>query len=320
MKHKQKQGAILPSLMAAMLVLSSNSHAATIIQTVNDGANSDWNTHALWGSPTAAVPTAGNDYVTSATGTGAGASAATGLGSSVTMRVRDTGVAAFAGDSLAIVAGTEILLKNNATTSTGNIILNGGTIRYAPSSGTLATLAGTLNVASTSYLGLAGTVSETFTVNSTLTGGSLLHLAAGNTANGTQISGLVIAFGGDLSAFTGTLDLGGGTTTTGAQAATLDFNQDYNLSAVSLIMGQSASADLLNLDQNLTFGSFTFNASSLGAGTYTAGDLNGLFGNGSQFVDGGGTLTIAAVPEPGTLAMLAGGLGMLGIFRRRKTT
>ena len=301
---------ILAAIAGMVTALTSVSNAATITQTVNDTVNSDWNTHALWGSP-AAVPTAGNNYLTANLG---GAASSTGLGSSVTTRVRDTGVNPFAGDSLTISSSTELLLKNNNTTTTGNVILNGGTVRFAPSGGTLATLAGTLNVAADSYLGLAGSVNQTFTVNSAITGSGVLHLAAGNTASTVQPI-LTLALGGDLSGFNGVLNLGGGTSTSGSINATLDFNLNYTLPFVAFVMGQSASADVVNLDQNVTFGSFTFGSTSLAAGTYTATDLNGLVGNGSQFIDGGGTLTV--VPEPSTFAMLTAGLTLLAIRRRR---
>jgi hypothetical protein len=304
---------ILPALVGAAFALGYPAGASTVVQTVNDSTTSDWNLHAIWGSP-AAVAAAGNDYVTSTSASGA-ASSSTGLGVSVSARVRDTGVNPFAGNSLTIVSGTELLLKNNATTTTGNITLNGGVVRYAPSGGSQATLAGTLNVAAESYLGLAGTVNETLTVNSALTGSGTLHVAAGNTANATQAA-LTVSFGGDLAGFTGIFSLGGGTSTTGSLNAILDFNQNYSLPSAGLTMGQSASADVLNLDQNIGFGSFTFGATKLGAGTYTASDLNGLFGNGSQFT-GTGTLTIL-VPEPSALAVLATGFGLLVARWRRQ--
>lgn len=287
--------------------------AAVIVQTANDGTNGNWNTRAIWGTP-AATPTAGNDYVT---GTGFAAAGATNLGVSVTGRIRDTGVAPFAGDSLTIVSGSELLLKNLSTTSTANIILNGGVIRYAPTGGNAATLAGNLDVAAESYLGTNNGVVTTFTVAAALTGNSILHVAAG-AGDASNLSS-TISFTGDLSGFTGTFNLGGGTRTGGAKDATLDFGQDYVLPSVSLRMGETASADFLNLDQNLTFGSFSFASTALPAGTYSAAALNGLFGNGSQFIDLAGTHTFTVVPEPSAAALLAGvGCCLVVLGRRRR--
>ncbi len=291
--------------------------AAVIVQTVNDGTNGNWNTRAIWGGP-AATPTAGNDYVT---GTGFAAAGATNLGVSVTGRIRDTGVAPFAGNSLTIVSGSELLLKNvSNATSSANIVLNGGVIRYAPTGGNAATLAGNLNVAAESYLGTNNGVVTTFTVAATLTGNSILHIAAGS-GDASNLSS-TISFTGNLSGFNGTFNLGGGTRTGGAKDATLDFGQDYFLPNVALVMGGTASADFLNLDQNLTFGSFSFASTVLSPGTYSAADLNTLFGNGGQFLDLAGTHTLTVVPEPGASTLLAGagcGLAFLGRRRRRVT-
>ena len=291
----------------ALPVLSAS--AAVIIQTSNDASNNSWNSDAIWGG---AVPSSGNDYVTAG---GFAAAGATNLGASVTGRIRDIGGTTFAGNSLTIASSTELLLKNQATTSTANIILNGGVLRFAPDGGNSASLAGTLNVAAESYLGTNIGVAATFTVASALTGNSILHVAAGS-GNTTNLSS-TISFTGDLSGFTGTFNLGGGTRTGGAKDATLDFGQDYFLPGAGLVMGGFASADFLNLDQDLTFGSFSFASTSLTAGTYSAETLNGLFGNGSQFIDLGGTLTV--IPEPGAAALLAGaGCALVALTRRRQ--
>jgi hypothetical protein len=154
-----------------------------------------------------------------------------------------------------------------------------------------------LAVASESFLGVAQTSPSTLTVNSGITGSSTLRVVAGgNGGSGAH----TIRFGGDLSGFTGILDVGGGTNNAGALAGwalVLDFNQDYDLPAVGIVMGQRGTNDRLNLDQNIRLGSFTFGATSLPVGTYSAADLNQMFGNGTQFIDGGGTLTIGDVED-----------------------
>jgi hypothetical protein len=303
----------VPSLFIAG-ALAPGAHAATIVQTANaanDTSFGNWNT-ALWGTP-ASSPTSGNAYVTAG---GFYAATANNLGTTTTGRVRDNGTI-FAGDSLTVEASTEVLLKGgNGSTSSANLILNGGSIRYSPNVASSTTLAGTLQVTSESYLGVAQTSNTTLTITSTVSGSALLHIAGGgNNPAGNPV--MTISFAGDLSGFTGTFDLGGGTNNTGGATtavARLDFGQDYNLSMVDFLMGGHGTNDQLNLDQDLTFGSFTFNTNSLSAGTYDAAELNSLFGNGSQFIDGGGSLTV--VPEPG--ATVFGGLGMLALLRRRR--
>jgi len=311
MKMPSRNWSVLSLLLVGALAPSA--HGSTIIQTANaanDTSFGNWNT-ALWGTPSAS-PTSGNSYITSG---GFYAATANNLGTTTTGRVRDNGTV-FAGDSLAIEAGTEALLKGSAgSTSNANLILNGGSIRYSPNVASSTTLAGTLQVASESYLGVAQTSNTTLTITSTLSGDALLHIAGGgNNPAGNPV--MTISFAGDLSGFTGTFDLGGGTNNTGgatAAVARLDFEQDYNLSMVDFLMGGHGTNDQLNLDQDLTFGSFTFNGNPLSAGTYDAAELNSLFGNGAQFIDGGGSLTV--VPEPG--ATVLGGLGMLALLRRR---
>jgi hypothetical protein len=221
----------------------------------------------------------------------------------------------FAGDLLTVVPGTEILFKQQLNeTSTGNILLDGGVLRYSPNNTTapiMGTLAGTINVASASYLGISQTLNSIFTVNSTITGGGLLHLSAGTSQAVTPTLSLIL--GGDLSGYTGTLDLGGGTGL--FTTLTLGISQDYNLPSASMIMGAHGTADILALDYNLTLGAFTFDTTSLGVGTYDAGALNALFGNGSQF---SGIASLTVVPEPSAVAF--GFLGLATLFLSRRQT
>jgi hypothetical protein len=283
-----------------------------IVQTVNSaGATTEWN-DSIWG-PGPAAPTSGNDYQTAS---GLMSSSDTKLGVTVTGRVRAYGAAnsaspTFAGDSLELVSDTELLLKDQNETYLVSLILNGGVARWAPNSpGGDATLAGSINVVADSYLGIAQTAASVLTVNSTITGSSLLHLAAGDGSLNT------LRFNGDLSGFTGTFDIGGGTSSGGPRPVTVDFDQDYTLS-IDLLMGDYSTPDILNLDQDLTFNSLRFNGVYLGAGTYSAAALNALAGDGTQFVDNGGSLTLA-VPEPGTMALLATGMMLLFGLRQKR--
>ena len=79
----------------------------------------------------------------------------------------------------------------------------------------------------------------------------------------------------------------------------------------------------LILDHNLTFSAVSINGTDLAAGSYNVADLTSL-GFGANIAggsDGTGTifLTVAAVPEPSTIAVASlGGLAMTIWMRRRK--
>lgn len=259
-------------------------HAAEVVQTVND-TGTGWNS-ALWGSP-AAAPTAGNGYVTAAFALNDPSRLGT---PNLTGRIRAiTGQETFTGDALDIVPTTELLIKNGGT-YTANITLNGGLIRHSPNAAAAATLTGTLHVAADSVLGSVQSGTQVFTIASTITGNSTLRLAGGTAANQT------ITFddgaGTSLSGFAGTLDIGGGLTNAGAaNLVTVDFNQPYDMSGTAVVMGGYATADVLNLDANITVESFTFAGAPLAGGIYDVATLNATFGTGTQFT-GTGTLTV----------------------------
>ncbi len=286
-----------PGLSLISLAISR----AAVIQTNSQNNTSDnWYHTGAWGG---SAPTSGNDYVTNASATGAFPATPTGLGTSVTSRIRNDDTSTFAGDSLKIVTGTELLVRTAGTTHTGNIIVENATVRSVHST----TLAGTLTTTTSGIIGLGST--NTLTINSDLTGDGTLYLRS---SDGTP----TIRFGGALltafSGFTGILEVGGGGAAPGV--LTLDFDQDYVIPA-TLVMGTYSTPDILNLDQAVTVNHFKFGTTILAPDTYTADGLNDLFGNGSQFT-GAGTLTVV-IPEPG--AALLGGLGSLILPRRRRT-
>lgn len=297
--------------LAVSSLLFAPAHAADINQTTNAAAaQGTWNNATVWGG---SAPTAGNNYFTTSGLITAGSTSLNNI--SVTGRIRDSGTV-FGGDQLTINAGTELLLKGSGTyTSSGNVVLNGGMIRLSPDLSTTTTFAGTLHVADESYVGVVRLSDTLLDFSSTITGSSVLHIAAA-TGHGTNTANpvLTIVFSGDLSGFTGTFSLGGGSFGVN-RVAVLDFNQNYNLPSTSFIMGAAGTNDILNLDQSLTFGSFSFGATALGAGTYDATALNTLFGNGSQFT-GLGTLTV--IPEPGSYAGVFGVGGLLAAFGSRR--
>ncbi len=286
---------------ALLLALAAAAHAADITQTATGASGTDWNNATVWGG---SAPTTGNDYFTFASGTTA--TTRLGTGSAVGFRVRETGTT-FGGDSLTIVGATELLLKQTANqTSTGNIILNGGVLRLSAGASAQATLAGTLQVASESWLGVADTGTPVLSVTSALSGAGLLHVAAGLGTGGSTVS-----FSGDLSAFTGTFAIGGGD-----QPGIVSFTQAYDLSGASMSIN-TLRTDVLNLNGNLTVGAFSFGSTVFDPGIYSLVDLNADFGNGSQFT-GTGNLIVGAIPEPSSFAVIAGmaGLALAGARRR----
>lgn len=274
------------AFLAAGVLGLSTAHAATVVQTATD-AGTGWNSAPVWGS----APTAGNDYVTMIFSNNDASRVGT---PTVKGRVRGiTGQETFSGDSLELVPETELLLKNTGT-YTANITLNGGLIRHSPNVAVNATLAGTINVTADSVLGSVQSGAQVFTVASTITGSATLRLAGGTGANQT------ITFddgaGTSLNGFAGALDIGGGETNAGgANPVTVDFDQPYIMSDAAMVMGQRATADILNLDANISVKSFAFNGTGLGIGTYDIATLNTTFGNGFQFT-GTGTLTVTVGP------------------------
>ena len=271
-------------ISAAILAAPLMTAAAPLRQSVNSaGTTTEWN-DPIWGSGPATAPTDGSGYETAS---GLTTSSITGIGPSVTGRVRayggSNGIPTFAGDSLTIVPSTELLIKDPGATYDAHLVLKGGVVRFAPNSGGGgAALGGMIDVAAESYLGVVQqSGGTTLTVGSTLIGANLLHVAGGDNAGNSLV------FSGDLSGFSGILNLGGGN-----NRITVGFSQAAQLPAVDLRMGDYSSADRLDLSHALTFKSFAFAGSPLAPGSYTAGELNVLFGNGSQFLDNGGSLTV----------------------------
>jgi hypothetical protein len=305
--HKPLTAVFAASLTTGLLALPT-AHAALFIQTVASGSTTtEWN-DAIWGTP-AAAPTSGNTYQTAA-GLSAASSSLLGSANDLTGRVRayagGNGNPTFAGSSITVVGATELLVKD-AGTYNAAIVLNGGILRFSPNAGANATMTGSITVGSNSVLGSVQSFASTFTIASTLTGSSTLRLATGTATN--QTITFDDGLGTSLNGFAGTLDIGGGTT-----RAIVDFNQAYQMGLAGMAMGGYSTADILNLDANISLASFKFAANpTLAAGTYTTSQLNGLYGNGAQFT-GAGTLTV--IPEP--TAALLGGVALLGLLRRRR--
>ena len=276
---------IRTSFLAAgfSLLTLASSHAATIYQTANDTTSDAWSTDGTpWGGT---APTAGNDYVT-VSGVSGTTLTASGFGAQFSSRLRDNG-SVFPGNSITIVAQTELLLKGGAASVTsGNIILNGGIIAYGVAGPNTVGLAGNLAVPTTGILGMGG--ANTLNVTSALTGSGTLSLRASDTAP------FIVFTNGNLSGFTGTFQIGGGD----AGYVTVDFTTNSVLSAAITMGTLGSTLDVLNLSHALTVNSFQFGATTLSPGTYTVAQLNSLVGNGSQFTGTGTLTTGSAVPKP----------------------
>lgn len=253
--------------------------AGIVYQTAVAGSSDSWNGPAIWGGE---ATVSSNDYFSSKIG-GYGANQ---LNYNIQGRVRALASdALFDGQSLTMVDDTELLIKSEGgfTHTCDNLILDGALIRYAPNNSSTAVLAGGLTVATNSVIGMDNPSACTLTIDSALHGSGDLALRAGRVAH-------TLAFGGDLSDYTGDLNLEGG-----KSALILDLNQNYDLPDVDLFMEESTNrVHVLQLDdQTIKLKSFTFGTNSLAKGTaYTAAQLDTYFGTTGQFTGSTGTLEV----------------------------
>ncbi|CAM2949203.1 autotransporter-associated beta strand repeat-containing protein [Rariglobus hedericola] len=174
----------------------------------------------------------------------------------------------------------------------------------------------TLTVSSTStdstFSGVIKDGDATKFIALTKSGSSTFTLTGANTYSGaTTVNAGTLATGS-----TGTF--GGGNVSVAAGAA-LTFGNNASIGDLKALTFASTSSIALNFTGAETVGS-VFNsvtATFLADGTYDATGLNNFFGV-SAF-SGTGSLTVSAIPEPATVAMLAGlaGLGLAATRRRR---
>lgn len=288
---------IISSLALAVAVTAGSAAAAVVTQD-RDNQSYNWLDGYNWSDRVA--PHADAEYT-----------------SALTVRTSNTtgsNVSLF-DPKLTIQTGGKLSLKGAASVTelhmAGGILSDGYTNRSAPVS-----LAGTVYVdAATSVTVDNGTTS--MVISAALIGSNALTINTTNTTstltlsgNGTQFSGDWFINGNSKLIAGGTGSLGSGNISV-ASGASLNLNYDLSNSTGSLTLN-----GILVLDQALTFGEVTIAGQSLDAGrTYTYTELNTLFD--ANIAEGGsGSITIAAVPEPAAVSLLA--LGAVALLKRRR--
>jgi hypothetical protein len=330
-----------PRLLAAvssMLAIPFAS-AATITQTVNSGSTTSWN-DAMWGTP-AAAPSAGNDYVTAASGSSTTIYSINSVSWSqlswTVQNVDSNNVAAastsstFAGDSLTVATSAPINGRaTGGSIQTANLIFDGGFYRGNVLGGAAeglrsSTLAGGISFATPTTVAAIGMNSPTndttfaFNINSAVTGavGNQLQLTMNGGGTNRNVH---FSLTGDLSSYYGTIYAG----VAGVGGIAVGVSTDSFFSITSDAVNATVQLDTTtsNFQYNLGSGNVTFGALSYGngagisieEGVYDADDLNTFTGTSAFFGDG--TITVL-VPEPGTAATLATLCLGLAVRRRR---
>jgi hypothetical protein len=157
-------------------------------------------------------------------------------------------------------------------------------------------------------------------INSNISGTGGFNITS-TTPGGTVTFGGTSTYTGGTTVLSGTLATGLASSNIGlgnvtvADFATLTLGNNQSIAdTATLFFGDDSTINLNNAGTETVFGIIqTDDSQSIGAGTYDAAFLNTHFGV-DTFL-GSGTLTV--VPEPS--AALLGGLGVLGLLRRRRT-
>lgn len=229
-----------------------------------------------------------------------------------------------------IQAGTLQARATGALASTTTVNISGGATLDVRASQTVSGLTGSGNVSQSQITGTNTLTVSSASLDSSFSGilrdgdathilafakagASTLTLTGANTLTGaTTVSAGTLATGA-----TGTFGAGNVSVAAGA---TLAFGNNASIGDLKTLTFASTSAIALNFTGSETIGSVFNSVTStfLADGTYDAAGLNSFFGGISAF-SGTGSLTVSAIPEPATFAVLAG-LAVLGLsaVRRRR--
>jgi fibronectin-binding autotransporter adhesin len=247
--------------------------------------------------------------------------------------------------SAVTVIGTNTVTFSQANTYTGATTINGGTLALS-STGSLASTqitaasGATFDVSAVSgyTLGSGKTLTNNGTVNGSFT------VASGATLNGSGTFNNAVTVNGALNPGNspGTQTYGAGLTLGAASTTTMEIaglggvagtDFDYiNVTGGTLTFdGTLAIVDFGGFDISAQTGTYNLFDMVAGAGdfdavivdgnalTYSVGtdDWSATVGDATyNFAEGNGVLSVTVVPEP--TAALMGGLGLLGLLRRRR--
>ena len=286
------------SMLITCLGSTSSVFAAVVTQTGTQGAiSSGWNQTTIWSS--GAIPSSGNSYINAP---------------AMVLRTPEADNSVFGGDSLTVRGTLALKSASGSKTKSANVILDGGSIgNYTAGSGSIQTLAGTLNVIATSTISAGGGAETRHNQFSALvSGASAINLTASNAASANIFTNGSNSFSGLWNLQSGILRFtSGGAVGSGLismSGGTLEIGSSWTGASLSLTGGSVTLADFQWTVQSLTVGSTTF-----GLGTYDIATLNGA--GGATFTGNAGTITV--IPEASVMMSLVAGALPLVLRRRR---
>ena len=254
----------------------------------------NWASPAVWSNGEA--PSGGNAYFAN------GAFAAT-------LRTPSE-VANFAGDSLELFNGAQLLIQGPGV-DVSNLILKSGNIVHAGADGSTTRIGGNaITVLEPSNIFFTETGGPILEIASSITGDQQLTLSLTSPFRGASLEGgtAAVSLLGDNSEFAGGWEvdrvtlIAGSSNSLGRSDVTLidgTLDPDANLNLPEQKLTLVGGAIKLVLDQDMAFGAVSVgDLFDFPEGTYTADDLIGLGFTEDNVVDGGGTLVVGGEVDP----------------------